>query len=155
LQTIREVGDGGALARAIDRAFPGARLEIEHPRSEPDAAFPRDRFALFLKMSEFRRPFAARELSDGTLHYLALLAALLTPRPPGLIAVNEPESSIHPDLIEPLAELIARASEHSQVWITTHSTALASAVERLTGSPPIVLEKVEGATRVVGRGVRG
>ena len=65
------------------------------------------------------------------------------------------EASIHPDLIELLAELIARASKFSQVWITTHSTALADAVERLTGAVPIVLEKIEGATRVVGRGILG
>jgi predicted ATPase len=146
LQTIREVGDGSGLAQAIDRAFPGAILEIEHDRA---------RFEMFLQMPGFLRRFDARELSDGTLHYLALLAALLTPRPPGLIAINEPEASIHPDLIEPLAELIARASKFSQVWITTHSTALADAVERLTGAAPIVLEKVEGATRVVGRGILG
>jgi predicted ATPase len=146
LQTIREVGDAPALARAIDLAFPGGSLEIEVSQG---------RFALALKMPEFRRAFDARELSDGTLQYLALLAALLTPRPPALIALNEPEASIHPDLIGPLADLIARASRFSQVWITTHSTALASAVGRLTGSDPIVLEKVEGATRVVGRGIAG
>ena len=155
LRTIQEVGDAPALESAIDRAFPGAALEIEHPLADQDGPYPRNRFALYLQMPEFRRKFDARELSDGTLHYLALLAALLTPRPPGLIAVNEPEASIHPDLIEPLAALIARASRDSQVWITTHSSALASAVERLTGAAPIALEKVEGATRVVGRGIAG
>ena len=50
--------------------------------------------------------FDASELSDGTLHYLCLLAALLSPRPPSLLALNEPEASIHPDLIGPLAKLI-------------------------------------------------
>jgi predicted ATPase len=46
-------------------------------------------------------------------------------------------------------------SKFSQIWITTHSTALTAAVERLTGAAPIVLEKIEGATRVVGRGILG
>ncbi len=150
LQTIHEIGDAPALAEAIDRGFPGASLAIETPPSGSGG-----RFAVTLKMREFQRPFDARELSDGTLHYLALLAALLSPRPPTLLALNEPEASIHPDLIEALAALIARASRSSQVWITTHSTALAAAVERLTGAAPIALEKVGGATRVVGRGVVG
>ena len=46
--------------------------------------------------------FTAGELSDGTLRYLCLLAVLLSPRPPELLALNEPETSIHADLLEPL-----------------------------------------------------
>ena len=88
-------------------------------------------------------------MSDGTLHYLCLLAALLSPRPPTLLALNEPEASVHPDLIGPLAKLIVRASEGSQVWITTHSQSLAEAIRLETGIPPIRLEKLEGETRVV------
>lgn len=140
LRTIQEVGDRPSLDDAIARAFPGAELGIEADQG---------RFSLSLQMPEFRRPFSARELSDGTLHYLCLLAVLLSPRPPSLLALNEPESSIHPDLIVPLAELIAKASRHSQLWITTHSSALASAIRARTGSEPIALEKVDGETRVI------
>ena len=56
---------------------------------------------------------------------------------------------VHPDLIDPLAKLIVRASGDSQVWITTHSPALAEAIRRETGTAPILLEKVRGETRVV------
>jgi len=42
------------------------------------------------------RPFRAGELSDGTLRYLLLVAALLSPRPPSLMVLNEPETSLHP-----------------------------------------------------------
>lgn len=52
------------------------------------------------------RVFEANELSDGTLRYLALCGALLGYRLPGLIALNEPEASLHPELLEPLARLI-------------------------------------------------
>ena len=149
IQTIREGGDRGGLDAAVDRAFPGSTLVIESPRDG------RDRFSLALAMPGFRRPFGARELSDGTLHYLALLAALFSPRPAALIALNEPEASIHPDLMEPLAALIARASRSSQVWVTTHEAALAEAVARLVPTETIRLEKVDGATRAVGRGVLG
>jgi predicted ATPase len=142
LETIREIGDWKALDDGIEGAFPGASLEITSDRT---------RFSLSLQMPGFRRPFDAQELSDGTLRYLCLLAALLSPRPPAVLALNEPETSIHPDLLDPLARLIARASNDSQLWITTHSERLAQAVEQHSGVPPVALEKVNGATRVVGQ----
>jgi predicted ATPase len=140
LQTIAEVGDRPALLDAVGLAFPGAELVFEADRS---------RFSLSMQTPEFRRPFGAGELSDGTLHYLCLLAALLSPRPPSLLALNEPEASVHPDLIGPLAKLIARASGNSQVWVTTHSQPLAEAIRRETGAAPTRLAKVRGETRVV------
>jgi predicted ATPase len=140
LQTIREVGDRAGLTRAIDEAFPGAEIIIDSPQA---------RFSLLLQMPGIHRPLEARELSDGTLRYLCLLAALLSPRPPRVLALNEPETSIHPDLLEPLARLIVRAAEESQLWITTHSTHLAEYITRLSGTEPVRLEKVEGETRVV------
>ncbi len=140
LQTIVEVGNRPALHESIDRAFPGAEFVVESVQS---------RLSLSMRMPEFRRPLEARELYDGTLHYLCLLAALLSPRPPSLLALNEPEASVHPDLIEPLAKPIVHASGDSQVWITTHSRPLAEAIRRETGTSPIFLEKVRGETRVV------
>lgn len=142
LQTIIEVGDAQGLQEAVTSAFPGAELIIAAPQA---------RFSLFLKMREFQRPFDARELSDGTLRYLCLLAVLLSPRPPALLALNEPETSIHPDLMEPLARLVAGAAARSQLWITTHSQSLARLIEQHTGAAPVQLEKVAGETRVAGR----
>jgi predicted ATPase len=144
LQTVREIGGTKELEEAVDAAFPGAKLKIEAPRA---------RFSLLLHMPGFHDPFDARELSDGTLRYLCLLAALMSPRPPSVLALNEPETSIHPDLLEPLAHLIVRAARDSQLWITTHSEALAAGIERLSGVAPVRLEKVEGQTRVVGQGL--
>lgn len=144
LRTIREAGAGAGLDEAIDMAFPGASLEIGALRG---------RFSFYLRMPGFQRLFEARELSDGTLRYLCLLAALLSPRPTSLLALNEPETSIHPDLLEPLARLIAGASRDSQLWITTHSEALAGHIERHTGAAPVRLEKVCGETRVEGQGL--
>jgi predicted ATPase len=141
LQTIREVGVHEDLDEAIDRAFRGARLLIEAPQAQ---------FSLYLQMPGFQRPFDARELSDGTLRYLCLLAALMSPRPPALLALNEPETSIHPELFDPLARLIARASRDSQLWITTHARPLADLIEQHTGVAPIELEKVHGETHIAG-----
>jgi predicted ATPase len=137
LQTILENGDGPGLDAAIDRAFPGAVLRIDAEQG---------RFQLGLEMPGFQRPFDARELSDGTLHFLCLLAALHSPRPPSLLALNEPEASIHPDLLEPLAEMIVGVNRGSQLWITTHSQSLAEHIHTLCGVRPICLEKVDGKT---------
>jgi predicted ATPase len=142
LQTIYEIGDGERLVWAVARAFPGAALEIEVDGQ---------RFQVAMRMPGFQRTFQAKELSDGTLQYLCLLAALLSPRPPTLLALNEPESSIHPDLYEPLAELIVDASRNSQLWITTHARELAELIEKRSGYSPIQLEKKDGQTRIVGR----
>jgi predicted ATPase len=144
LQTIREIGDLRFLEESVDAAFPGARLIIQSPEAH---------FSVQLKMPGMQRPFEARELSDGTLRYLCLLAALLSPRPPALLALNEPETSLHPDLIPPLARLIAQASKSSQLWITTHSAQLANEIETLTEQTPVVLEKMNGETRIVGAGL--
>lgn len=139
IQTIVEIGDRKGLEESIDRAFPGARLEV---RSE------QTRFSLALHMPGVPRPLEAAELSDGTLRYLCLVAALLSPRPPALLALNEPETSIHPDLIEPLARLIASAGRSAQLWITTHSPALAAEVERSSGQRPLRLRMSAGETLI-------
>ncbi len=138
LETIREIGDKDALDEAIARAFPGARLKIESPEA---------RFRALLHVPGLGRPLHAGELSDGTLRYLCLLAALLSPRPPPLLALNEPETSLHPDLHEPLAELIAGASRRSQVLVTTHSTGLSEAIAARARATLVRLEKIDGETR--------
>lgn len=139
LRTIQEIGDVRGLAKALDDAFPGARLEIEAPQG---------RFSLSLRMPGLNRPMTAGELSDGTLRYLCLLAALMSPRPPPFVALNEPETSLHPDLLAPLARLIVDASKHSQIWVTTHADGLAEAISRKTGYEPVRLVKNAGATEV-------
>ncbi|HLK07499.1 MAG TPA: AAA family ATPase [Candidatus Angelobacter sp.] len=144
LQTINEVGQSQDLHEAIRQAFPGASLEIEHDEDN-------GMFAVLLRMPGLRRPLRARELSDGTLRYLCLLAALLSPHPPSLLALNEPETSLHPDLLEPLAKQLVNAAKYSQLWVVTHSSRLAELVEKFSGEAPISLELVGGETRVMGQ----
>ena len=104
--------------------------------------------------SQLARPLLARELSDGTLRYLCLLAAMFSPRPPQLLALNEPETSLHPDLLEPLGEAIAQAAANgAQVMLTTHSEPLAaqisrSAKARRVEASTIRLAKRDGATEI-------
>jgi predicted ATPase len=142
LQTILEVGDGPALAATVDDAFPGSRILVDSDGMQ--------RVALRMSVPRIRRPLDATELSDGTLRYLCLAAALLTPRPPELLALNEPETSLHPQLLAPLGRLIARASKGAQMFVTTHSRELAEAIGQDTSARTIELGLAEGETRVRG-----
>jgi predicted ATPase len=86
------------------------------------------------------RPLRAAELSDGSLRYLLLVAALLSPPPPELMVLNEPETSLHPDLRPPLSRLIAKVSRRSQIIVVSHAEHLVTAL-REAGAFPIVLSK--------------
>ncbi|WP_026083067.1 AAA family ATPase [Pseudomonas tolaasii] len=145
LQTIREIGDPEALQRAVSDAFPGVRLNIQPLQG--------GRFAIEFYQEGLLRPLSAAELSDGTLRYLLLIAALLTPRPPTMMVLNEPETSLHPDLLPALARLIIQASLHCQVWVVSHASRLIAALQQDEGCNSIVLEKVLGETQIVGQGI--
>ncbi|HLM42793.1 MAG TPA: AAA family ATPase, partial [Myxococcaceae bacterium] len=92
------------------------------------------------------RPLETAELSDGTLRYLCLLAALLSPRTPPFLALNEPETSLHPSLLPALGRLISTASRKGQVFVTTHARELAAELEAHAGATVLPLEKAAGAT---------
>lgn len=144
LQTIREIGEPEALDAAISDAFPGARIHINAQGG--------GLFALEFHQHGLLRPLSAAELSDGTLRYLLLIAALLTPRPPTMMVLNEPETSLHPDLLPALARLIMRASHRCQVWVVSHANRLIAALEQDPECNCIVLEKDLGQTGIVGQG---
>jgi predicted ATPase len=101
------------------------------------------------------RPLTAAELSDGTLRYLLWVAALLSPRPAELTVLNEPEASLHPDLLPALATLIGRACEASQIVVVTHSAALVDALRERTPDDVALLRlaKQDGETVVDGQGM--
>lgn len=145
LQTIKEIGNPKALDEAIDDAFPGARLQVIVQAG--------NRFSVELHQEGLLRPLSAAEFSDGTLRYLLWVAALLTPRPPALMVLNEPETSLHPDLLPALARLIINAAERTQVWVVSHASRLIAALEHAPECNSIALEKHLGRTRIVGQGM--
>lgn len=140
VQTIYEVGDGEALDAAIDLAFPGARLEVTAAEGL---------FQLSMHQKGMLRPLGIAELSDGTLRFIMLAAALLSPRPAPLLVLNEPESSLHSGTLPALASLIVQASEESQVVIVSHNRQL---VTSLLGADAALIElyKDAGETFVQG-----
>jgi predicted ATPase len=135
------------LDRAIQEAFPGAKLAVLEPQ----------RTASFgMVFPDYpKRLFDASELSDGTLRYLALAGALLALRLPAFVALNEPEASLHPDLLDPLARLIVRAAERTQIWLVTHSQILADAIAKHGGTRPRIVIKREGETWIEGLRLAG
>jgi predicted ATPase len=143
IQTIKEIGDAPALAHAISDAFPGSELGV----SVSDG-----RMSVSLHQEGLLRPLSASELSDGTLRYLLWAAALLTPRPPHLMILNEPEASLHPDLLPALARLIGVASKETQIWVVSHASRLIAALEQIPECESVQLEKELGETQIVGQG---
>lgn len=141
LQTIIEIGNPEALANAVADAFPGSSISVLNIDG---------RFEIEMHQHGLLRSLKAAELSDGTLRYLLWIAALLTPRPPGLLVLNEPETSLHPDLLPALGRLIANAAEASQVLVVTHAAKLIATLEKQAECNSVVLEKKFGETGIVG-----
>lgn len=121
LVTIAFQGARAGVDAAVEEAFPGARLATE--------VLDDGRVRVALHQSGLLRALTPGEWSDGTLRYLLLVAALRTTRPPGLMVLNEPETSLHRDLLPALAALIAEAAQRCQVMVVTHAPELIAHLE--------------------------
>jgi predicted ATPase len=137
LQTITEIRSDDALATTLEDAFPKSRLYVEDRNG---------RFELQLQQHGLLRALSAAELSDGTLRYLLWTAALLTPRPPELMVLNEPETSLHPDLLPALARLILAAALQTQIVVVSHAQALIEALAIAPLCTRLHLQKEFGET---------
>jgi predicted ATPase len=91
-----------------------------------------------------RDPFYPGQLSEGTLRFLWLITALLAPPAPPLLLIDEPEVSLHPELLKLLAALLQDASAGSQIVVATHSPDL---IRWLEPSEVLIADKEEGETR--------
>ncbi|MBS1707198.1 MAG: AAA family ATPase [Armatimonadetes bacterium] len=139
---IQRSGDFDALEQVLKTAFPDAVLYQESSGN------------VQIRVDGIERPMGASELSDGTLKFLCLAAACFPVRPAPLVAFNEPESSLSPAALLPLADALAYASVNSQLWITSHSEALTKALVDRLDCKPIRLSKVDGETVRDGRSLR-
>ncbi|WAC93468.1 AAA family ATPase [Mycobacterium sp. Aquia_213] len=138
IQTILESGSD-ELSRVVADAFDGATISV---------AIHDGLFDLQLRQRGMLRPLRSAELSDGTIRFLLWAAALLSPEAPSLMVLNEPETSLHPDLVRPLASLIRAAAGQTQVVVVTHSRSL---LEQAEGADVIELYKDWGETRITGQ----
>ena len=130
-------GQRKRLAECLDR-FYGGIVDVSTPVHDGKASV--------VIEEKSGRLIPATRLSDGTLRYLSLLTVLLDPHPPPLIAIEEPELGLHPDVVFGLAPLLVEASERTQLIVTTHSPTL---IDALTDYPSsvVVCDKYDGQTR--------
>ena len=141
IQTINESNEATAFHAALQQAFPGSSLTVACG----------DWFRLAWQAHDLPRTLAGHELSDGTLQFICLAAVLCSPRPPPLLVLNEPETSLNESVFPALAELILKASEHSQILIISHSKTLATVLASLCKVRVQELTMRQGDTRLSGQ----
>jgi predicted ATPase len=129
----------------VDTALRAAFGRDYEELSFPPAAD--QRVQLRLRWRSLKSGQPAANLSDGTLRFLLLSAILANPEPGDLIAIDEPETGLHPSMFPILAELAAEAAERTQVVFTTHSPQF---LDAFRDEPPTttVAEWVDGETRL-------
>ena len=111
--------------REVDSAMKAAFGQEFEKLIFPPAAD--QRIQLRVRWKSLQREQSAADLSDGTLRFLFLLAVLACPNPPSLIAIDEPETGLHPSMFPIIAEYALQAASRTQVILTTHSPALLDA----------------------------
>jgi predicted ATPase len=137
IATIREIGNGEILNEAVEDAFPESSVVI----GANDGLF-----ELEMRQHGMLRSLKSAELSDGTLRYLLWVAALLSPRPPTLMVLNEPETSLHTDLVEPLGRLILQAAKSTQLIVISHNQTLLETLLMAKDVKHVSLKKDFGET---------
>jgi predicted ATPase len=115
LKTLYEGDFKEAIDNGMSAAFPDDYAELLFRETEPN------RIQLYIQRKHGHREDSAADLSDGTLRFLLLLTILATPDPPPLIAIDEPESGLHPSMLPIIAESAAAAATRTQVILSTHS----------------------------------
>jgi len=104
-----------AILEAMRRRVPG--IEKVEARPTEDG-----RLVLRFQDGSFKDPFIARYVSDGTIKMFAYLVLLYDPAPHALVAVEEPENQLYPELLlELVEEFRDYARRGGQVFISTHS----------------------------------
>lgn len=131
--------------RSIDAAMRAAFGDQFEELTFPPAAD--QRVQLRVRWRSLETAQAAADISDGTIRFLLLCAILASPHRSDLIAIDEPETGLHPSMLAIVAELAAEAAEHSQVILTTHSSELLSAFSD-TVPTTTVAQCSEGETRL-------
>jgi predicted ATPase len=119
LYTLRETdSDRFETIEATLRAgFP----EFERLKFPPVAA---GTLAITWKDKTSKNPFYMHQLSEGTLRFLWLATLLQSPGLTAVTMIDEPEVSLHPELLSLLADLLREASQRTQIIVATHADRL-------------------------------
>ncbi len=142
---MRVEPDGQNLISVMHTLYSGDRDFKRDINSAMQAAFGDDfeelvfppasdqRIQMRIRWKSLRRAQSATELSDGTLRFLFLLTVLASPSPAPIIAIDEPETGLHPSMLPLVAEYAVDAATRSQVILTTHSPQF---LDAFTGTKP-------------------
>ncbi|OJW20421.1 MAG: ABC transporter ATP-binding protein [Planctomycetales bacterium 71-10] len=124
LYTLRETDRDrfDAIEATLEAGFPG----FERLNFPPVAT---GTLSLTWKEKTSRTPFAAHQLSEGTLRFLWLATLLHSPELPAVTMIDEPEVSLHPELLSLLADLLREASRRTQLIVATHADRLVRFLE--------------------------
>ncbi|MBC5795849.1 AAA family ATPase [Sphaerospermopsis sp. LEGE 00249] len=76
------------------------------------------------KDKNFSKPLYMHQLSEGTLRFIWLITLLLSPGLTAVTLIDEPEVSLHPELLRLLADVMREASQKTQLIVATHSDRL-------------------------------
>jgi predicted ATPase len=107
------------------------------------------RIQLGIRWKSLSRVNTSADMSDGMIRFLYLLAILANPEPPSLIAIDEPETGLHPRMLPIIAEFAVAASLRSQVILTTHSPQLLDAFRVTNVAPTTTVARWEdGETKL-------
>lgn len=112
---VKELGFRSAIDDAMKAAFGEDYGELAFPPAEDT------RVQLRLRWKSLSELQSAADLSDGILRFLLLVTILSQPSPPTVIAIDEPETGLHPSMLSIIAEYAVEASRKTQVILTTHS----------------------------------
>jgi len=85
--------------------------------------------ALTWRDQQFSKPFYTHQLSEGTLRFLWLVTLLQSPGLTAVTLIDEPEVSLHPEMLSLLADLFREASRRTQLIVATHSDRLVRFLE--------------------------
>jgi len=80
------------------------------------------RIQLRIRWSSLTHEQSAADMSDGTLFFLLLMTILNNPDPPALVAIDEPETGLHPSMLPIITEHAVDLAQRTQLIFTTHSS---------------------------------
>ena len=140
LHNLRALDDGSfeRIEEALRAAFPGFR-KLEFPIVGAGQA------TLAWYQEGFQHPFYPSQLSEGTLRFLWLATILLSPGLQPITLIDEPEVSLHPELLKILAGLIREAAQRTQLIVATHADRL---IRWMEPTEVVVVDKEENRTRL-------
>ena len=119
LYTLRETDPNGysTVEAALRAGFP----DFERLNFPPVAT---GTLAMTWKERTSKNPFYLHQLSEGTLRFLWLVTLLQSPGLTEITMIDEPEVSLHPELLSLLADLLREASRRTQLLVATHADRL-------------------------------